>query len=122
MSARPARVAARQTCPQMVDPLQSACAMASTLAHAIGHATRSLTVAYDWLHLERPSDSPQSPSHEQAEERVRAEAARVSELVERTYGGRRVDAATLETAADELDQDVASFDEMLEAEAREAEP
>lgn len=88
----------------------------STLERAVDRATRSLHLAYDRLQLELPGDVPLSPSREQAEERLRAETERLYELLERARKGRTADPAALERAADDLDDEVASFDEVLEAE------
>jgi hypothetical protein len=88
-----------------------------TLAHAIEHAKTALTLARDRLWTEGPTDERSSPGREEAERRVRAEVARLAELLERANTA-VVAAATLETVADELDEDLAVLDEILAADGR----
>lgn len=90
-----------------------------SLAHAIDHARRSLSTAYERL-VEAPSamDEPLSPDRETLEQRIRAEAARVERLLETVSS--RPSVAAIEEAADELDRGVAELDELIDSERDEA--
>jgi hypothetical protein len=87
---------------------------ALTLTHALEHARQSLSLAQARLELELPPEEPPSQSYENAERRVRAQVAKVAGLLESTSPSDA--AASLESAANDLDRELTAFDEALEAE------